>query len=227
MRRTVITARNCLVWLDQLSWRHGRRISRLDQIPAAARSALSEAGITALWLIGIWQRSSASRLIKQLKGQADAVASDYSIHDYVIAPELGGEEALQRLRDQAAGYGLRLVADMVPNHTAIDSRWVAEHPDRFIQLEQPPFPSYTFSGPELSHTEGLSIRLEDHYWDGTDAAVVFERLETGTGQRRYLYHGNDGTGLPWNDTAQLDYLRSEEHTSELQSRGHLVCRLLL
>src|SRR5690625_5737746 len=27
---------------------------------------------------------------------------------------------------------------------------------------------------------------------------------------------------------QLDYLlRSEEHTSELQSRGHLVCRLLL
>ena len=217
MRRTVITARNCLVWLDQLSWRHGRRISRLDQIPAAELSALSEAGITALWLIGIWQRSSASRLIKQLKGQADAVASAYSIHDYVIAPELGGEEALQRLRDQAAGYGLRLVADMVPNHTAIDSRWVAEHPDRFIQLEQPPFPSYTFSGPELSHTEGLSIRLEDHYWDGTDAAVVFERLETGTGQRRYLYHGNDGTGLPWNDTAQLDYLNPETREAVLET----------
>src|SRR5690625_6985580 len=26
---------------------------------------------------------------------------------------------------------------------------------------------------------------------------------------------------------QLENLRSEEHTSELQSRGHLVCRLLL
>src|SRR2546422_4390692 len=26
---------------------------------------------------------------------------------------------------------------------------------------------------------------------------------------------------------QLEYLRSEEHTSELQSRLHLVCRLLL
>src|SRR5439155_14648927 len=26
---------------------------------------------------------------------------------------------------------------------------------------------------------------------------------------------------------QLEGLRSEEHTSELQSRGHLVCRLLL
>src|SRR5207253_11342076 len=28
-------------------------------------------------------------------------------------------------------------------------------------------------------------------------------------------------------SAQLSMLRSEEHTSELQSRGHLVCRLLL
>src|SRR5690625_5806891 len=26
---------------------------------------------------------------------------------------------------------------------------------------------------------------------------------------------------------EKDFLRSEEHTSELQSRGHLVCRLLL
>src|SRR5690625_2975475 len=26
---------------------------------------------------------------------------------------------------------------------------------------------------------------------------------------------------------ECDYIRSEEHTSELQSRGHLVCRLLL
>src|SRR5207253_3853171 len=28
------------------------------------------------------------------------------------------------------------------------------------------------------------------------------------------------------ETANADLLRSEEHTSELQSRGHLVCRLL-
>src|SRR5207253_9850973 len=29
------------------------------------------------------------------------------------------------------------------------------------------------------------------------------------------------------DAIMLDSFRSEEHTSELQSRGHLVCRLLL
>src|SRR5437870_11375385 len=32
-------------------------------------------------------------------------------------------------------------------------------------------------------------------------------------------------GLDWNPGDQV--IRSEEHTSELQSRGHLVCRLLL
>src|SRR5690625_6299055 len=31
-------------------------------------------------------------------------------------------------------------------------------------------------------------------------------------------------GLPWRNGG---HRRSEEHTSELQSRGHLVCRLLL
>src|SRR5690625_6660431 len=30
-----------------------------------------------------------------------------------------------------------------------------------------------------------------------------------------------------NITIEFEQLRSEEHTSELQSRGHLVCRLLL
>src|ERR1041385_6528197 len=31
----------------------------------------------------------------------------------------------------------------------------------------------------------------------------------------------------WCDVTSTDYVRSEEHTSELQSRLHLVCRLLL
>ena len=41
--------------------------------------------------------------------------------------------------------------------------------------------------------------------DRSDAAVVFRHLDRRTGQERFIYHGNDGTGTPWNDTAQLDY----------------------
>src|SRR3712207_7274012 len=33
--------------------------------------------------------------------------------------------------------------------------------------------------------------------------------------------------IPCNPGNRLEYLRSEEHTSELQSRQYLVCRLLL
>src|SRR5690625_5924315 len=41
---------------------------------------------------------------------------------------------------------------------------------------------------------------------------------------------NADTEVEWaliNDMTYADVPRSEEHTSELQSRGHLVCRLLL
>src|SRR5690625_6458241 len=54
------------------------------------------------------------------------------------------------------------------------------------------------------------------------------KVETATVDRRdmqYLYQ--DGTDFVFMDTDTYDQLRSEEHTSELQSRGHLVCRLLL
>src|SRR2546422_4624593 len=38
---------------------------------------------------------------------------------------------------------------------------------------------------------------------------------------------DDASSLPWQMDGQTCYFRSEEHTSELQSRLHLVCRLLL
>jgi hypothetical protein len=98
---------------------------------------------------------------------------------------------------------------MVPNHMGIDSRWVMEHPEWFIGRDEPPFPSYSWSGPNLSNDERVGIYLEDHYADGSDAAVVFKRVDRWSGAVRYLYHGNDGTSIPWNDTAQLDFLRAD------------------
>ncbi|MFC2479081.1 MAG: alpha-amylase, partial [Treponema socranskii subsp. buccale] len=46
----------------------------------------------------------------------------------------------------------------------------------------------------------------DHYYTKTDCAVIFKRVDNHTGDVRYIYHGNDGTGMPWNDTAQIDFL---------------------
>ncbi len=222
MPRLVLLARNTYVWLEQLSRKHGRWIKTLDQIPDEELDLLAQRGFTGLWLIGLWERSRASQRIKQRMGQPEAVASAYSLYSYDIAADLGGWEALQNLRLRAWRRGLRLSADMVPNHMGIDSAWVMEHPDWFLSLEQPPYPSYAFNSEDLSDDPRAGIILEDHYYDHSDAAVVFKRYERSRGETRYIYHGNDGTSFPWNDTAQLDYSQARVREAVIQTILHVA-----
>ena len=222
MPRLVLIAKNAYVWLDQLSKKYQRPIARLDQIPDEELDTLARWGITGLWLIGLWERSKASQRIKQLMGNPDAVASAYSLFDYQIAADLGGEAACADLRARAWRRGIRLASDMVPNHVGIDGRWVIEHPDWFIALDHSPYPSYTFNGPDLSWDERVGIYLEDHYYDRSDAAVVFKRVDRWTGSEKYIYHGNDGTSMPWNDTAQLNYLNPEVREAVIQTILHVA-----
>lgn len=217
MPRLVLLAKNIYVWLDQLSKQYGRPMTRLDHVPDAELDTLTRRGFTGLWLIGLWERSSASQRIKQMCGNPEAVASAYSLFDYHIAADLGGDDAYQDLRDRAWRRGIRLASDMVPNHMGIDSRWVIEHSDWFISLDYSPFPSYTFNGPNLSWDERVGIHLEDHYYDRSDAAVVFKRVDHWTGSEVYIYHGNDATSMPWNDTAQLNYLNPEVREAVIQA----------
>lgn len=208
MPTVVLIAKNTYVWLEQLSKKYLRHIYRLDQIPDEELQTLATRGMTGLWLIGLWERSRASRTVKRLCGNADAVASAYSLMDYRIADDLGGEEAYQDLRDRAARAGLRLASDMVPNHMGIDSTWVIEQPEMFVSRWESPFPSYTFEGPDLSADSRVEIKVEDHYYDQSDAAVVFRIRHHQQGTTRFMYHGNDGTTFAWNDTAQLDYSKA-------------------
>ncbi len=160
MSNVVLMAKSVYVWLDQLSKRYERRIARLDEVPDEELERLARWGFTGLWLIGVWERSPASRQIKQHMGNAEAAASAYSLYDYVIAEDLGGEAALADLRARARRYGILLASDMVPNHMGIYSKWVIEHPDWFIQSGVPPFPVYRFTGADLSPDARVSIRIE-------------------------------------------------------------------
>jgi glycosidase len=209
MPNVAMMAKNTPVWLDQLSKKYQKEIGRLDQIPDEELEILASRGFNALWLIGVWERSSASQKIKQRCGNPEALPSAYSLYDYEIAGNLGGEHAYWELKHRAAARGIRIAVDMVPNHTGVYSRWMVEHPGWFIQSGLPPFPAYSFHGPDLSDHPEICLQIEDGYWNRNDAAVVFKRTDKKTGEVRYIYHGNDGTHMPWNDTAQLNFLLPE------------------
>lgn len=204
MRDLVVVAKNVPLWLAQLSLEHGRVIRRLDEIPESELGFLKNCGVNGLWLLGLWRRSDASKRIKRLSGNNEAESSAYSVFSYTVDEAYGGEEALAAFRTRALAAKIRLGCDMVPNHTGIDSLWLREHPDWFMQTPVKPFPGYTFTGENLANATAVSTRIEDGYFSHKDAAVVFRHEENGN--TRYIYHGNDGTGLAWNDTAQLNHL---------------------
>ncbi|UYP47746.1 hypothetical protein NEF87_004031 [Candidatus Lokiarchaeum ossiferum] len=216
MPNVIMVAKNAYVWLGQLSKQYNREIIYLNQIPNEELDQLVKWGFTSLWLIGLWERSPASKTIKNWCGNSDAEASAYSLYDYEIAADLGGYLAYQDLKDRASQRGLRLASDMVPNHTGIDSKWMRDHPDWYVQLPYPPFPSYQYSGADLCGDSNIGVYLEDKYFSRTDAAVSFKRVDFRSGDTRYIYHGNDGTSMPWNDTAQLNFLNPEVREAVIQ-----------
>ncbi len=142
MPNVIMLAKSTLVWLDQLSKEYEYPIDTLDKIPDRELDHIATRGFTSLWLIGLWERSTASKKIKNLCGNPDAEASAYSLKkNYEIAEVIGGWPALDNLRQRCASRGIRLASDMVPNHCGIDGDWVFfEHSDYFVQQSYPPFP---------------------------------------------------------------------------------------
>ena len=222
MPNVVMLAKSTLVWLDQLSRYYGYPIDTLDRIPDRELDLLAQRGFSGLWLIGLWERSPASRRIKNLCGNPEAEASAYSLKGYDIAESIGGWQALKNLDERCRARHIRLASDMVPNHTGLDSDWVLHHPEYFIQSKVPPFPAYTFNGENLSPDPGVEIKIEDHYFDKTDAAVTFRRRDRDTQEITYIFHGNDGTSMPWNDTAQLDFLNPATREAVIQQILHVA-----
>ena len=222
MPRVVLLAKNTYVWLAQMGDEYGRHVQTLDQVPDAELDRIAGRGVTGLWLIGLWERSRASAKIKQWMGDHDAAASAYSLYDYVVAADLGGQQAFDDLKERAWQRGIRITTDMVPNHVGIDGRWLIEHPDWFIGLPECPFPAYSFTGDNLADDSRVAVHIEDGYWNRSDAAVVFKRVDRWTGDVKYIYHGNDGTSMPWNDTAQLDYRKAEVREAVIQTILHVA-----
>ncbi len=93
-------------------------INGLDRIQAS--------GATTLWLMPVHAIG-----IKNRKG---TLGSPYAAHDYdAINPDFGTMADFRALVAAVHARKMTLILDWVPNHTAADSRWLAEHPDYFVR----------------------------------------------------------------------------------------------
>ena len=86
-------------------------------------------GVDVIWLMPIHPIGKVAR-----KG---TLGSPYSISDYrAVNPEYGSKDDLAQLLEKAHNMGMRVIIDVVYNHTAHDSVLLADHPDWYHQNEQ-------------------------------------------------------------------------------------------
>ncbi len=98
MPNVMLIAKSTMVWLDQLSKKYKQKIDTLCKIPDEELDMLASRGFNGLWLIGLWNRSEASKKIKQKCGNPEAEASAYSLYNYDINQGLGGWSGIDDLK---------------------------------------------------------------------------------------------------------------------------------
>jgi len=137
---------NTRIWVRELSAAAGRRLT-LDTIPVEEIERIAALGFDALWLMGVWTTGlTAIRVARTDPGlrldyrraladltDGDVIGSPYAVSRYQVSADLGGPAALASLRAMLAGYGMRLVLDFVPNHTATDHAMLTETPLAYVR----------------------------------------------------------------------------------------------
>ncbi len=140
---------NTRVWLKEISDRLGHPAT-LDDVPGEELQILLDGKFTHVWLMGVWKPSRYSaaiaashrglrpELLDHLKDlqPEDIVSSPYSISAYEVSEAIGGHDALVAFRKRLAEMGVRLMLDFVPNHMALDNRWLPEHPEFFVTVSR-------------------------------------------------------------------------------------------
>lgn len=181
---------NTRVWLTELSQNLGHPAT-LDDIPDTELDRLVELGFDWVWFLSVWTTGERGRKVS-LENQEwrhefeqtlpnlqdeDIGGSGFAIAAYHVHPNLGGDEALKRLREKLNKRGLKLMLDFVPNHMGPDHPWIEEHTEYFV-----------------SGTEDDLAQNPKNY----------TRVKTSKGDI-ILAYGRDPYFAGWPDTVQLDY----------------------
>ncbi len=132
---------------------------------------LKDLGVTIVWIMPIHP-------VGQVKKKG-TYGSAYSVRDYyAIDPAYGTKDDFKRLVQQAHQRGLKVIIDIVANHTSWDSVLIKQHPEFFMKDAAgniiPPDPDWTdvagldYHSPQLRAymTDMLKYWLKDFDLDG-------------------------------------------------------------
>jgi Alpha amylase, catalytic domain len=181
---------NTRVWLTRLSRQLGRPAT-LDDIPDCELDRCAKIGFDWIWFLSVWQTGLAAQRVSRTNPEwrkefeetlpdltdEDIAGSGFAVTSYKTHASLGGDAALARLRERLRKRGLRLMLDLVPNHTGPDHEWVEDYPEHYVRgtehdLAQAP------------HNFGLARRKKGDL---------------------VLAYGRDPYFAGWPDTFQLNY----------------------
>jgi hypothetical protein len=144
-RNPLLHQLNTRVRVRQLGAELGRPAT-LDDLPDGDLDGLQAQGFDWVYLLGVWRTGIASRQVSReqpawrasFEATLDDLTDDdicgscFAVTGYEVHPDLGGDEALTRLRARLAERGMRLMLDFVPNHMGLDHPWVDQHPEYFV-----------------------------------------------------------------------------------------------
>ncbi len=132
---------------------------------------IKDVGVNVLWLMPI-------NPIGQVKKKG-TIGSPYAVKDYYgINPDYGTSADLKRLIAEAHKRGLKVIIDVVVNHTAWDNDLITKHPEFYKKNEKgeiiPPVPDWAdvagldYSKPELRKyiIDMLKSWIRDYDLDG-------------------------------------------------------------
>lgn len=107
---------------------------KFDDIKDAELAELAQLGFDAVWLMGVWEISDGARKLSKVISQ-DYEGSPYAIPVYEFNTALGGKDQFTSFVRRAHEIGLVVIVDFVSNHMALDSVWISDHPEFFIQSD--------------------------------------------------------------------------------------------
>jgi len=174
----------------------GRELGRpatLDDIPDEYLDRVARQNFDWVWFLGVWQTGAAGQKVsRENEGwqrefreflpdftEDDVCGSPFAVVRYEAHTHFGGNAALDRLRDRIHARGMKLLLDFVPNHTALDHEWVAQHPEFYVHGSEEDLRNEPQNYIRMGNGDASSIFAfgRDPYFDGWPDTVQLNYAE--------------------------------------------------